>query len=158
MPSINLDILGIPAERQRERELYTDLHSDLTLNYTRNNELEKKSQITDITTDKDVGAIRNAVINILTTNPGEKLLNPLLGTSFGNLLFLPCTEERAGVIGSNIIASLSKFEPRIRVVNLEITPFVDNNEYVCNLTYTLPQLNNRTLQLQGTLSQSGFYV
>jgi hypothetical protein len=99
MASINLDIISAPGSERDETAIYKDLHLDLSLDYTLSNELEKDLQITDITADNNVGAIRNALISLLTTSPGEKILNPLFGINFGDLLFLPVTEERANVIG-----------------------------------------------------------
>jgi len=158
MASINLDIISAPGSERDETAIYKDLHLDLSLDYTLSNELEKDLQITDITADNNVGAIRNALISLLTTSPGEKILNPLFGINFGDLLFLPVTEERANVIGSNIISNISKFEPRIKILNLAITPVIEEQEYICDFTYTIPRFNNQTLQLKGSLSQSGFYV
>lgn len=158
MASINLDIISAPGSERDETAIYKDLRLDLSLDYTLSNELEKDLQITDITADNNVGAIRNALISLLTTSPGEKILNPLFGINFGDLLFLPVTEERANVIGGNIISNISKFEPRIKILNLTITPVIEEQEYICDFTYTIPRFNNQTLQLKGTLSQSGFYV
>jgi phage baseplate assembly protein W len=158
MASINLDIISVLDTDRDETTIYKDLHLDLSLDYTLSNELEKDQQITDITSDNNVGAIRNALISLLTTSPGEKILNPLFGINFGDILFLPVTEERANVIGSNIISNISKFEPRVKILNLEITPVIEEQEYICDFTYTIPRFNNQTLQLKGSLSQSGFYV
>jgi len=158
MASINLDIISVLDTDRDDTTIYKDLHLDLSLDYTLSNELEKDQQITDITSDNNVGAIRNALISLLTTSPGEKILNPLFGINFGDILFLPVTEERANVIGSNIISNISKFEPRVKILNLEITPVIEEQEYICDFTYTIPRFNNQTLQLKGSLSQSGFYV
>jgi len=158
MASINLDIINVLDADRDDTTIYKDLHLDLSLDYTLSNELEKDQQITDITSDNNVGAIRNALISLLTTSPGEKILNPLFGINFGDILFLPVTEERANVIGSNIISNISKFEPRVKILNLEITPVIEEQEYICDFTYTIPRFNNQTLQLKGSLSQSGFYV
>lgn len=158
MAAINLDIITQADSNRGARAIYTDLHADLALNYTRSNELEKELQIKDIITDKDIGAIRNAFISLLTTSPGEKILNPIFGINFGDLLFLPVNEERAGVIGSNIITNMSRFEPRIKVINLEITPIIESQEYICDFIYSIPRFNNQKLQLKGNLSQTGFYV
>jgi phage baseplate assembly protein W len=158
MASINLDIISVPDSDRNDTAIYKDLHLDLSLDYTLSNELEKDEQITDIVADNNVGAIRNSLISLLTTSPGEKILNPLFGINFGDILFLPVTAERANVIGSNIVSNISKFEPRIKILNLEITPMIEEQEYICDFTYTIPRFNNQTLQLKGSLSQSGFYV
>ena len=98
------------------------------------------------------------MINLLTTSPGEKILNPLFGINFGDLLFLPVTGERASTIGSTIISTMERFEPRIKVLNLEITPVIESQEYICDFTYNIPRFNNATLNLKGNLSQTGFTV
>ena len=108
--------------------------------------------------DDNLNAISNAFISLLTTTPGEKILNPLFGINFGDLLFLPVTEERADVIGSSILTNIEKFEPRIKILNLTITPAIEQQEYICDFIYTIPRFNNEKLNLKGKLSSSGFYV
>ena len=87
MAKINLDILKKPAERQNPF-VFTDLKLDLKIDKTFNNELEKKGQIKDIQSSNNLEAIRNAFVSLLTTSPGEKILNPTFGINFGDLLFL----------------------------------------------------------------------
>ena len=57
MASINLDIINVLDTDRDETTIYKDLHLDLSLDYTLSNELEKDQQITDITSDNNVGAI-----------------------------------------------------------------------------------------------------
>lgn len=158
MAEINLDILTqIDGERPNDT-IYKDLHIDINTVFTRNRELEKSTEVKDLEADVNVNAVKNAFINLLTTVPGQKPLNPIFGINFGELLFLPVSEERAETIGSNIIENIARFEPRISVINLTITPVIEQQEYVCDFIYTIPRFSNERLDLKGTLSRTGFYV
>lgn len=158
MATLNLDILTQQKTLDSDDVIYKDLRLDIKQKYPLRNELMKDYQVNDIISSDNIDAIKNAFISLLTTTPGEKILNPLFGINFGDLLFLPVTEERANVIGSNILSNLEKFEPRIKILSLEITPVIEQQEYICNFTYTIPRFNNRKLNLKGKLSSSGFYV
>ena len=157
MATINLDTISLPTETVTT-EIYKDIHLDLVLNTTRNNELTQKSEVKDIEADININAIANSFKSLLTTSPGEKILNPLFGIDFGDLLFLPVSEERAEIIGNGIITVIEKFEPRIRLINLTISPKEESQQYICDFVYTIPRFNNERISLKGKLSQSGFYV
>ena len=160
MATLNLDILKQEnvLDQEESSVIYKDLHLDIKQNYPLMDELEKKFQVNDIIADVNIDAISNAFISLLTTSPGEKILNPLFGINFGDLLFLPVTEVRADVIGKNIISNMEKFEPRIKLISLTITPIIDDQEYECDFIYTIPRFNNNSLNLKGKLSSSGFYI
>lgn len=155
MAVINLDILKNPQQREDIR-VYSDLKLDLQIGKTFNNELEKKGQIKDIQSSDNLDAILNSFISIITTSPGEKILNPTFGINFGDLLFLPVSEPRAQVIGENILVNVNKFEPRIRVINLEVIADEQQQEYIINFEYTIPRFNNQPFSIKGALNKSGF--
>lgn len=157
MAKINLDILKKPAERQNPF-VFTDLKLDLKIDKTFNNELEKKGQIKDFQSSNNLGAIRNAFVSLLTTSPGEKILNPTFGINFGDLLFLPVTEPRAKVIGENIVFNINKFEPRIKIIGLEVIAEQQRQEYIINFEFTIPRFNNEPFSIKGALNQTGFYT
>ena len=158
MAEINLDIIRQPDSNRDVKNIYTDVHMDFKLNFSRNSELEKKDEVRDIATDKNIGAIRNAFISLMTTSPGDKILNPTFGINFGDMLFLPVSEGRADSIGNRVIETIEKFEPRIKLLNLTITPVIESQEYICDFVYTIPRFSNEKISLKGTLSRTGFYV
>jgi phage baseplate assembly protein W len=162
MATLNLDILkreNVLEEKSSSNNIiYKDLHLDVKQKFPLRDELEKNYQVNDIIADVNIDAISNSFVSLLTTSPGEKILNPLFGINFGDLLFLPVTAERADVIGSNIISSIEKFEPRIKIISLTITPVIDEQEYICDFEYTIPRFNNSALNIKGKLSSSGFYI
>ena len=158
MPKINLDFLRNDKKSSEEETIFTDLHLDLNVDFTKSSELAKTFNIKDLRLDKNIGAVVNSFINLLTTTPGEKPLNPTFGINFGDLLFLPVSEERADVIGTTIIDCVERFEKRINLVELSITPVIDQQEYIVDFVYTIPRFKNQKLNLTGRLSRSGFYV
>jgi phage baseplate assembly protein W len=155
MANLNLDILKRATQRPSVKT-FTDLKLDLQIGETFNDELNKKDQITDIKTSNNLDAIRNAFISLITTSPGEKILNPTFGINFGDLLFLPVSEPRALVIGENIVANVTKFEPRISIINLEVIAEEEKQEYIINFEFTVPRFLNEPLNISGTLNKSGF--
>lgn len=155
MANLNLDILKRATQRPSVKT-FTDLKLDLQIGETFNDELNKKDQITDIKTSNNLDAIRNAFISLITTSPGEKILNPTFGINFGDLLFLPVSEARALVIGENIVANVTKFEPRISIVGLEVIADEENQEYIINFEFTVPRFLNESLRISGALNKSGF--
>ena len=157
MAKINLDILKKPKERQNT-SVFTDLKLDLVIGKTFNDELEKKGQILDIESSNNLDAIRNAFISLITTSPGEKILNPTFGINFGDLLFLPVSEPRAQVIGENIVTTVTKFESRIKIISLTVVADEEQQIYDIDFEFTIPRFNNQPFSIKGALNQTGFYV
>lgn len=154
---ITLDLItNVNADRDNSA-VYTDLKLDLTLNSTYNNELNKQLQITDVQVDNNLSAIYNSITSIITTTPGQKVLNPVFGINFKDLLFLPVTKDRGQIVGNSIFANIQKFEPRVTVTNINVTPDVTNQQYIISLNITVPRFSSDQVQVTGVLDKAGFY-
>jgi phage baseplate assembly protein W len=156
MAKIRLDVLK-RNESRPDSTIYTDLHMDLKFGVLQKTELHKRPN-KDFQTDNNIGAIRNAFVSLLTTSQGEKILNPTFGINFGDLLFLPVTQPRARVIGETIVSTVAKFEPRVRILNVNVVANEDDQQYVITVKYTIPRFNNEPLITSGVLDQTGFYT
>jgi len=154
---LNLNILQNVNSGNSNSTVYTDLTLDLTLNYTYSNQLNKVPQILDIKVDNNLGAIYNSISNLITTTPGQKPLNPLFGINFSDLLFLPVTDDRALLIGNAIVLGIQKFEPRVVINNINVTPDPDKNQYTIGFNISVPQFNVQQVNIVGVLNKSGFY-
>lgn len=157
MAGLNLNILQNVNSGNSNSTVYTDLTLDLTLNYTYSNQLNKVPQISDIKVDNNLGAIYNSISNLITTTPGQKPLNPLFGINFSDLLFLPVTDDRALLIGNAIVLGIQKFEPRVVINNINVTPDPDKNQYTIGFNISVPQFNVQQVNIVGVLNKSGFY-
>jgi phage baseplate assembly protein W len=136
--------------------LYADLHLDLQEKYNTSSKLFENQEINDLKVDYDIDAIKNSLYNLFTTTPGEKILNPEYGLDFRQYLFLPATVDIAKYIRDEIYSQTARFEPRIKVVNVNITIMEDVNEFDINIYYNIPSLNIHNISMFGTLSQNGY--
>jgi len=157
MASIKLQTLNEP-KKSTDGYTYNDLHLDLEYSYTRNNELLRQKEVKDIVTDQDYAAIRNSIFNLFTTIPGQKILTPDFGLNLLQHIFKPCDTFTARQIAKDIVSGISKFEPRINLVDLEIIADPEQSSYEINLTVNVPDVGLNSFKLVGTLSNSGFFL
>lgn len=136
--------------------LYSDLHLDLQSKYNINSILYQKADINDFKLDYDINAVRNALNNLFTTTPGEKVLNPEFGLDLRKYLFEPATIEVAELIRSEIYMQVGTFEPRVKLNNVKITVFEDVNEFDILINYSIPSLNINNVSMFGTLNNNGY--
>lgn len=85
----------------------------------------------------DSEAIKQSVLNIINTNPGEVPFNPDFGTDIRELLFEPINQLAAVQLRSRIQIALENFERRITVNRINITPNSDSYVYIVEINYTI---------------------
>ena len=153
---IKLQILE-PERDQRDDVIYRDIDLNVNVGIVKGNSAASPENLTDLNTSVNFEAIKNSLINLITTFPGQKILNPEFGMNFGDLLFLPVSKVRATVIGETISNTVAGFEPRIQVTFIEVVADIEKQEYELNIEITIPEFNNNPLNLKGRLNKSGFY-
>ena len=98
----------------------------------------KKHPVTDdLVVSKDASAIKQAIVNLLLTNKGERLMNPTYGSDIRSYLFEPMDYGTANQIKNNIRDTIETFEPRIRVRQISATPNFDDNGFDITMTYNV---------------------
>jgi len=153
---IKLNILE-PIKNQTDDILYRDIDLNVNVGIVKGDQLNSPENLKDLNTSVNFEAIKNSLINLITTFPGQKILNPEFGMNFGDLLFLPVSKARATVIGETISNSFVGFEPRIQITEIEVIADIEVGEYELNLVINIPEFNNNPLNLKGRLNKSGFY-
>ena len=123
---------------------YSDLHLDFSNPISR-----------DLKADFDESAIRNSILNLFNTTPGQNLLNPIYGLNLTKYLFEPLDESIGRLIGNDIVNGVSLFEPRVTVANVTIELNEEEQTYYILLNIEIPALNT-TIRLPGTLDRTGF--
>lgn len=68
--------------------------------------------------DQDA-SVRQAVMLLLTTLPGERVMRPDYGCDLHRLIFSPNDDTTAGLAIHYIRRALARWEPRIRVIRLD---------------------------------------
>ena len=104
---------------------------DFSLSFTRN-------KITnDLLVKKENAAIKQAVLNILLTEKGERLYNSDFGSDVRSYLFEPLDYGTSAQIKLTIRSTIEEFEPRIRILNLDVWPNFNDNAFGVDMTYEI---------------------
>lgn len=72
-----------------------------------------------IETVEDDASIRQAILLLLTTIPGERVMRPGYGCDLHRLIFSPNDDTTAGLAIHYVRQALERWEPRIRTVRLD---------------------------------------
>ena len=153
---INLNILE-PLRDQTKNVIYRDISLNMKTGIVKGNYAESPENLKDLNTSTNFEAIRNSLINLITTFPGQKILNPEFGMNFGDILFLPVSKARGTTIGETITNSIAGFEPRISIKLVQVIADIETQEYEINLEISVPEFNNNSFNIKGKLNKSGFY-
>jgi phage baseplate assembly protein W len=124
--------------------VYTDLHLDLKTSQNVGLGINAVAA-SDIQVDTDLEAIKNSIRNIFTTKKGQKLLNPDFGCSLEQYLFSPITQAYARAIGNEIMNGIAKYEPRISITDIIVTPYIDQNQYYIAVYYKILEINKQSI-------------
>ena len=89
----------------------------------------------DLTTVKDEAAIKQAIINLLLTNRGERMFAPQIGSSLSELLFEMLDYATASLVNTEVENTLTVYEPRIKILSLATTPNFDDNGFDVELVF-----------------------
>jgi hypothetical protein len=71
-------------------------------------------------------SVRQAVLLLLTTSPGERVMRPDYGCNLRSLLFSPNDDTTAGLAIHYVRQALQRWEPRIDVIAVDASADPDN--------------------------------
>tara|TARA_R110000765_G_scaffold167887_4_gene273007 strand:- start:3273 stop:3758 length:486 start_codon:yes stop_codon:yes gene_type:complete len=154
----NLKLTSIEKNSLASGYLYKDIKLDLSFSRFNKEELYSSSALQDIGEIQDGQSVINSVKNILTTTPGQKLLNPNLGLDFRSYLFEPVNTTTSYFLGHYIYNNLGVQEPRVKLDAVEITGSPDDNQYDIQISFSVPKLNIYNLSLNATLNKDGYVL
>jgi len=156
--AIKLDIFKKRKNTDNYRNFtYADIHLDIQFNTRLGSKptgISKNAQ--DFKVDYDTEAIYNSIHNAFNTKKGQKILNPNFGLDLEQYLFDNISKENGDLIGTTIFEELPLYEPRIKVTGVDVLARPDWNEYVIDISITIPSLNNQVESVNGTLTTKGF--
>ena len=97
---------------------------------------------TAITSDDE--NIRQSMMLILGTAPGERLMRPKFGCAIHDILFEPNTAVTASKIEYEVKKSLHEFEPRVGDIEVRAIPDdSEGNRMNVNISYTIRKTNTK---------------
>lgn len=94
------------------------------------------SQVMSLQTDERL--IKNDLLQLLLTVPGERAFRPDFGTDIKSTLFEPIDTISVDDIRQSIIVAVDKFEPRVQLAQVNVVAIPDQNtiniKLYCSLT------------------------
>ena len=105
----------------------------------------------DLIAIKNEAAIARSIRNIVFTQPGEVPFEPEFGSNISNALFENVDETAAITIKDEIENSIENFEPRVSLIDVEVEPDYDNNEFIAKILYTIVGIDVPPQQLEFVL-------
>ena len=73
----------------------------------------------------EISEIDQAIGIILTTSPGQRVMRPTFGSRLNELVFAPNNAETAARARRFVEQALGRWEPRIRIIEIETGPDPD---------------------------------
>ena len=108
----------------------------------------------DLITLKNENAIARAVRNIVLTTPGEKFFDPDFGSSVSEILFENVDDITAISIEDEIKNCLANYEPRVELIDVNVDPNFDQNQFDVIITYRIVGVDIPPSQLEFALLPS----
>jgi len=108
----------------------------------------------DLITSKDEAAVKQAIVNLLLTNKGERLFNSQIGSDIPRLLFEQLDYGVAALVQSEIKNVLTDYEPRINIISLEVIPNFDDNGFDVGLEFEIIGRNDIPLNVEFFLERT----
>ena len=91
----------------------------------------------DLIALKNDTAIARSVRNIVFTLPGEKFFDSNFGSRISNSLFENVDEISASIIRDEIRNSITNYEPRVELIDVQTTPDYDNASFDVLIQYRI---------------------
>ena len=107
-------------------KLYTDL--DMTFTRSWNNDIKK---------NVGIKAIKDSILLIVTTRRGSRPFDPNFGCDLDKSLFDNINPLTVDTMAKNIQNAIRNYEPRVRNLNVSVTPEYDQNSVIVSIYFSV---------------------
>ena len=87
-------------------------------------------------------SVRQSILVILGTAPGERLMRPDFGCGIHDLVFENLSFGTLGRVQQTVDEALLRLEPRIDVTSIDVRPGGDGNVLLIHIEYQVRATNN----------------
>lgn len=96
----------------------------------------------------DERLIKNDLLQLLLTSPGERVMRPDFGSPIKNFLFSPLTVSDLDALKAGISNAIFKYEPRISISKINIV--TDESKHLINIVILakITMSNEKTIELR----------
>jgi len=106
----------------------------------------------------DKMALKAGLIQLILTRRGERVMMPDFGTDIREAVFAPLDMSTAATLGSQISTTISKYEKRVILKNLDVVPDESNNTLSIALTFSVKENILGSASLNISVTQRGFSI
>jgi hypothetical protein len=103
-------------------------------------------------------ALKAGLIQLILTRRGERVMMPDFGTDIREAVFAPLDMSTAATLGSQISTTISKYEKRVILKNLDVVPDESNNTLSIALTFSVKENILGSASLNISVTQRGFSI
>ena len=107
----------------------TRIYKDLDLDFGRNVVTNDVNKLTD------VESVKRSVRNLINTNHYERPFHPEIGSNLRAMLFENITPQMTHALSKQIDILIENFEPRARLVQINVQPFIERNGYRAQISF-----------------------
>ncbi len=108
-----------------------------------------------INTVDDNAAVRQSVLMILSTRPGERIMRPDYGCDIYRLLFSPNDDTTAALAIHYVRQAITRFEPRVKILALDAGANPEDPALLnIHLSYQV-RITNKTDQIDFSVNLAG---
>lgn len=121
----------IRADRQSPLQKTTTIYQDIFPSVLFN------SSTNDINLISNEDSVKQAIINIMQTNVGERPFNPTYGSEINKLLFENFSPQTTAVLIELIRGAIENFEPRAKLLDIIASPREEDNAYGVTIVFSI---------------------
>jgi len=151
-----ITISNLSGKKNNSSTTFRDLKLDFQLNRVSDNTRNADTVLgNDLISDTDESAILNSIRNILTQ---KRYLTPSFNIDLSNFIGQTVSDMGATALGNTIDKGIALFEPRVTVEKILVVPDYDKGAYIVAIIVNLPNLNNKQLVIQTSLTNTGDFI
>ena len=136
---------------------FKDIKLDIEFTDDRSNAPDGTSiNNSDLKDLRDAEDLKQALYNLFSTMPGQKLLNPYFGLNLSHYCFNPINKITADHIARSILIETPRQDGRINIAQLQVIGDIAMNTYHVTFTLILPSKQSSEIKIKGFLNADGF--
>jgi phage baseplate assembly protein W len=110
-------VVQLITPKLKKMNLYADVHKDLSVN-----PISK-----DIALKRNEEAVKESIKNLILTDKGERLMQPLIGGNIRAMLFENNTPAVIKMIQEQVRITIETYEPRCSLIDVNVLSSLDDN-------------------------------
>lgn len=123
-------VVNLTSPRSKKISLYADLYKDLTQNPTNG----------DLALRRDEESVKESIKNLILTDKGERLMQPLIGGNIRAMLFENITPAVLKIIEEQIFITIEEYEPRAEIIDVEVKSAIDDNKVEVTIRFYITNI------------------